>query len=1068
MRPAEAAFSLNLWTKRLGKRAMQRLGTLWAVLLTTANAMAQSGQPFLVLDARGHTGMVTQVAFTPDAKYVVTVSLDKTIRLWDTLTGESTRTIRLPIDKSYDGQLHDASLSPDGRRLAVAHTGFSNFGRFPAYIVSIPEGEIKGAFLGHREPVRTVRFSADGSQLASGSLDKTIRIWDADTGKTLHTLAGHAGAVTGVSFAPRGDALASCSDDKTVRFWSLADGAPFRTAKLDGAPTGVLWSPTGNIVMAGTTNGSVYIFNARGELLKRHTDFVHQVKIEQFSNDGGSILVTTGNPLGKPGGINMSAIVRATGDYFSTFEVVQRFAHLDFARAARVLEEKQWVASSGGPNHETYLWTANNPFVYSTLAGHGRSIYATGWSRDGTRFAWGAKRGGADTLAASFALGDLEVSGPTDAVFDSTRSDGITFPTPHRARIQHPNGKVVHVDSMSEGRLLCGVWLSGDRVALGTDSGVGICDAHTGKLLMPLVGATREVFSMSVSPNGKYLLVGSLDQFLSIYEIAGANMKKESRLGFFGEFKGDRCPVTQVLPGSPAAKAGIKPGDTILAFTDAAGDYVPCSGENFYKLRGQPGTRVTFRVEDKGGAVREVEVARELLAVPSDEPLVSLFVAGHEWIAWTPEGYYATSPGGETLMGWQVNRGYDKTPEFHPAAQFRKTLYRPDVLKLLLNAGSLEKAIEMADGAKGTVTKRVEIVDVLPPRVAITNPRSSGLKVQDGNLTIEATAASTGEHPVTALELMLDGRALRGKAGLKRFDAPKLGDVRESWNLSLSPGAHRVAVRADSKVSSAISETIDIIVESPKDEVVLPDLHVLAIGISDYPGELRLHYAAKDARVLAETLRQHSKELFRKVEVTSLTDQDASRTRILAAIDELSQRMTQRDIALVFFAGHGERDSRGALYLLPADVQKERLLATAVPASQIRDAFAALPGRILFLIDACHAGAVDTRARSLTDDLVRDLVAPEAGVIVMCASTGREVALESNEHRHGIFTLALVEGLAGKASKEKLRRIDDAVYFHHLDAYVTDRVRELSQGRQHPVTARPASIRSFPLTRPKP
>src|SRR5262245_37205381 len=79
------------------------------------------------------------------------------------------------------------------------------------------------------------------------------------------------------------------------------------------------------------------------------------------------------------------------------------------------------------------------------------------------------------------------------------------------------------------------------------------------------------------------------------------------------------------------------------------------------------------------------------------EPLLSLFVAGDDWVAWTPEGYYAASPGGERLMGWHVNNGPDAMATFYPAAQFRKSLYRPDVIKLLLRTGGVERALEVAD-----------------------------------------------------------------------------------------------------------------------------------------------------------------------------------------------------------------------------------------------------------------------------------------------------------------------------------------------------------------------------------
>jgi hypothetical protein len=79
----------------------------------------------------------------------------------------------------------------------------------------------------------------------------------------------------------------------------------------------------------------------------------------------------------------------------------------------------------------------------------------------------------------------------------------------------------------------------------------------------------------------------------------------------------------------------------------------------------------------------------------------------------------------------------------------------------------------------------------------------------------------------------------------------------------------------------------------------------------------------------------------------------------------------------------------------------------------------------------------------------------------MCSSKGGEVSRESNTHKSGYFTLALVEGLQGKA-----RKIDRAVYFKALDDYVTERVKELTEGRQHPLTSKASTLTNIPLTRP--
>ncbi len=84
----------------------------------------------------------------------------------------------------------------------------------------------------------------------------------------------------------------------------------------------------------------------------------------------------------------------------------------------------------------------------------------------------------------------------------------------------------------------------------------------------------------------------------------------------------------------------------------------------------------------------------------SADVLVSLFVAGDQWIAWTPEGYYAASLRGESLMGWHINQGPEQLANFYSAAQFHKSLYRPDVIRRLLVAGDLYKALSEADAQR--------------------------------------------------------------------------------------------------------------------------------------------------------------------------------------------------------------------------------------------------------------------------------------------------------------------------------------------------------------------------------
>ncbi|MEO5737144.1 MAG: caspase family protein, partial [Variovorax sp.] len=248
-----------------------------------------------------------------------------------------------------------------------------------------------------------------------------------------------------------------------------------------------------------------------------------------------------------------------------------------------------------------------------------------------------------------------------------------------------------------------------------------------------------------------------------------------------------------------------------------------------------------------------------------------------------------------------------------------------------------------------------------------------------------------------------------------------------------------------------------------------PALYVLAIGVSKYASpDYQLDYAAKDATDFSRVFQQQESQLYRKVEVRLLTDAKAKRDDVLEGLEWIRRQATARDVAVVFLAGHGVNDDDGVYYYLPQDADADRLKRTGVIFTEIRNTVTALPGKVLFFIDTCHAGNVfGTARRAMPRDLtamVNELSSAENGVIVFAASTGRQFAQESTRWGNGAFTLAVVEGMNGKADFAGSGRVTHKM----LDLYVSERVKEMTRGKQSPVTIVPQGVPDFPVAAVRP
>jgi WD40 repeat protein/serine/threonine protein kinase len=158
----------------------------------------------------GNKGYVMAMAFSPDGRQLAAGGQYSDIRILDSGTGVERARL-----KSRSAEVHDLVFSPDGRTLATAGETVEFWDVATAEFSMALEGDAG---------FRQIAFSPDGELIAAASVDRTVRLWEAQTGVQRAKLLGHGDDVTCVAFSPDGRTLASGSRDRLVKIWHVATG----------------------------------------------------------------------------------------------------------------------------------------------------------------------------------------------------------------------------------------------------------------------------------------------------------------------------------------------------------------------------------------------------------------------------------------------------------------------------------------------------------------------------------------------------------------------------------------------------------------------------------------------------------------------------------------------------------------------------------------------------------------------------------------------------------------------------------------------------------------------------
>lgn len=578
----------------------------------------------LVVETGGHEGVIRELLFTADGQELLSVSDDKTVRIWkvaaDGRRAALSRTIRGQLGDGREGLIAAAALSPvdtQGRQQWLAVGGLLAGNQQERYAVRLHDylsGDVVALLSGHTDTILALAFSPSGRWLASASKDATVRIWDLQTVATrpraMLVLTDHTQPVHDLAWSPSGERLAAASYDQTVGLWDTARLTQEKVAligRLQGHEQHVqtvAFHPDGTALASGGKDQTVRLWRtSNGEALGVLARPEHKVSALAFSPDGQRLLAGNFSP---PKADRVTLLAYPSGKTQRVF-----MGHDNLVVATAFHPGGQWIASGGGDQKAILLWNASSGEVLAKLQGQGQTVYAVGFAPDGRSISWGHTNAYTSPnqqgpLEQRFDLTQLRVlsGAPGDAVRAQERLGKLSLQLEKSAASGH--NAVLHIRQGSK-----------QRATVSWEDEVGY--RHS---------------AYTLTPDGEYLLTGGMNGVLRLYGLDGS--LRAELIGHTGEVK-----AVAVSADGQWALSGSN-DQTLRLWSLAA--------------RSQPG-------------------------ISKISPTLSLFAARDgEWVTWSPEGYYTASPRGARLLGYSVNQGVDKTARYVPIEKWSERFHRPEIL----------------------------------------------------------------------------------------------------------------------------------------------------------------------------------------------------------------------------------------------------------------------------------------------------------------------------------------------------------------------------------------------------
>jgi len=993
-------------------------------------AQAQLGKPIFRLNTPMHTQSIYRISTDVAAKYSLTVSADKTAKLWDNKTGNLLRTFRPPIGQGNEGTLYAGSLSPDGKIAAVSGLTSKYGVNNNIYLFDTATGKLLQRLGGIETTVLDLEFSADGMYLAAAlNKGKGINIYKrlGSSGfSKLKNLSGYTDQALDIAFDRSGRLVTVCYDSK------------------------------------------VRLYNKKFELLKQIDRHGGKVFSVAFSADGEKVAVAYRNSrtidvfsgktlefLYKPvlDGLNKRCLFYALA--FSSYDnsLYAGGSSSDIQKGEVRFTIRKWANEGQGAYIDKHI--AKNAVLKINALPDGRIVFAGNYPEWGkldknlkliyyktaeinaftnSQYLHFKINSTGDKVifkpssqnAIQFSVNDRKLSAfresPKFKLYNDKKA-GVTVSGWQNAYFPKINGNAIPFFGKKEKFRCTDVSSDGKNIAFGSTWNIYSL-SPAGKLLWKL--GRPQVWSVNISKSNKIVVASHDGGIISWYR----NDLDTKELSF---------TINLISKGSIAEKGGLKKGDIIssvngkkfvsqehfLAFLKEKRRY------NFSIKRNNRNLTIPIdKTGDRFGFGFDTDAESRLLLTLYSHP------DGKRWLLYTPDGYFDCSPGAEDLAGWHINRGQDQAALFYPLSRFYEQYYTPNLGARVLGGEQI--------GTKENINNFK-----LPPLVEITSPERE-TKMDNKRVSVRVKVTDQGGG-IDEIRLYLNGKLLeasqRGFAPVGENKAVKI----RTFDISLSTGENRIQASAFNKQRiESIADEITVFYAGAKKTA---NLYMLVIGINNYKNpRYKLNYALADAQAFKQAIEKGSQSIFGSVNITFLNDAEATRPQIFQAFSKIKTTAKAEDVFIFYYAGHGvmSEEDKAQFYLIPYDVTQlygnnEMLKSKAISAGELQQFSTKLKAqKQLFVFDACQSGGLTDllASRGAAEEKAIAQLARSTGTYWLTASNSEQFATEFTELGHGVFTYAILQGLKGEADGGKR---DKKVTVKELSAFLNDKVPELSE-----------------------